>query len=132
MAAGQNAKTAGIIRDRFVKSELGRKIGDRFLDRSARSSFAVGVLAREIVSKCVVDLLELAKKSFVLREFFQSRLSRHLQHPDGIVIRPIPEVWIEVSKKSPRSRFPGPPKIERDLSQRFEGCRKGRNDIINL
>ena len=31
MVARQNAETAGIIRDRFVKTELGGKVGDRFL-----------------------------------------------------------------------------------------------------
>ena len=66
MVAGENAEAAGIIRDRFVKTELGRKISDRFLDRGAGAGFSVGVLAREIFLESVVDLLQLAQESFVL------------------------------------------------------------------
>ena len=48
MVAGKNAEAAGVIRNRFVKTELGGKIGDRILDRAAGAGFSVGVLAREI------------------------------------------------------------------------------------
>ena len=48
MVARQNAEAAGIIRNRFVKAELGRKIGDRFFDRAAGAGLSVGVLALQI------------------------------------------------------------------------------------
>ena len=57
MVAGQNAKPAGIIRDRFMKAELGGKISDRFCDGAARAGFAVGVLPRQILAKVVVHFL---------------------------------------------------------------------------
>ena len=90
MVAGENAKATGIIGDRFVKSELGREIRDRSFDRSAGSGFPVSVLAGEIISESIVDLLQFAKKTFVLSEFFQSRLSRELKHAHRIMIGPVP------------------------------------------
>src|ERR1700736_5680591 len=100
MIAGENAKAAGIIGDRFVKSKLGREIRDRSFDRSARSHFSVCILAGEIFSESIVDLLQLPKKGFVLCEFFQSRLARELQHAHRIVIGPVPQIGIEVAEKS--------------------------------
>jgi len=90
MVAGENAKAAGIIGDRFVKSELGREIRDRSFDRGAGSGFPVSVLAGEIIPESIVDLLQFAKKTFVLGEFFQSRLSRELEHAHRIMIGPVP------------------------------------------
>ena len=90
MVAGEDAKAAGIIGDRFVKSELGREIRDRSFDRSAGSGFPVRVLAGEIIPESIVDLLQFAKKTFVLGEFFQSRLSRELKHAHRIMIGPVP------------------------------------------
>ncbi len=75
MVARQNAETAGIIWDRFVKTKLGRKIGDRVLDRAASSRFSVSVFARKIIVKCIMNLLQLAQESFILRNFFESRLA---------------------------------------------------------
>src|SRR5436190_11578693 len=51
MVAGQNPKTAGIIWDRFVKTELGRKICDWFLDRAGCADLPVRVLAPKIFLK---------------------------------------------------------------------------------
>src|ERR1700731_324800 len=132
MIAGENAKTAGIIRDRFVKSKLGRKICDRSFDRGARSHFSVGVLAGEIISESIVDLLQLPKKGFVLCQFFQSRLARELEHADGIVIGPVPQIGIEVTEKAAGRRLPRPPKVEGDFPQRFQRRGKGRDYVINL
>jgi hypothetical protein len=72
MVARQNAQTAGIIRDRFVKTEFGGKIRDRILDRAPCSRFSVSVLARKIIAECVMDLLQLAQESFVLRNFLEA------------------------------------------------------------
>ncbi len=57
MIARENAEAAGIIRDRFVKTELGGEIGDRFFDGAAVTGFSVGVFARQIIPICVVDFL---------------------------------------------------------------------------
>src|SRR5437870_13415813 len=100
MVAGENAKAAGIIGDRFVKSELGREICDRSFDRSAGSGFPVSVLAGELISERIVGLLQFAKKTFVLSEFFQSRVSGQLQHAHRIMIGPVPSIGIEVADKA--------------------------------
>ena len=124
MVAGQNAKAAGIIWNRFVKSELGRKIRHGFLDRGGGSGFSVGVLAGEIISKRVINLFELAQESLVLGQFFQARLSRQLQHPHRIVVCSVPKIGIEMAEKPPGRWFPGPPKVERNFPQRLERCRE--------
>src|SRR5207302_5418231 len=98
MIAGKNAETAGIIWDRFMESKFGREICDRSFDRRARSHFSVGILAGEIISESIVDLLQLLKKGFVLCELFQSRLARELEHADGIVVGPIPQIGIEMTE----------------------------------
>ena len=46
MIAGEDAETTGVIRHRFVKTELGGEIGHRLLDGAARPGFSVGVFAR--------------------------------------------------------------------------------------
>ena len=74
MVACENAETAGIIRNGFVKTEFRRKIGDRIFNRASRSGFAVRILSSEIFLEFLEHLLQLAQKSFVLRKFFQPRL----------------------------------------------------------
>src|ERR1700719_5206339 len=120
MISRQNAEAAGIIRNRLMKSKLGREICDWFLDCSGGSRLAVGVPAGEIVSKRIVDLFQLAEKRVVLRQFFQTRLTRKLQHPHRIVIGAVPEIGIEMAKQASGGRLPGPPKIESDLAQWLE------------
>src|ERR1700736_276573 len=132
MVAGKNAEAARIIWNRFVKSKLGRKIRDRSLDRGADSGFSIRVLPREIISKSIVNLFELAQESLVLGEFFQTGLSRKLQHAHRIVVRPVPKVGIEMAKETPGRRFPGPPKIESDLPERLQDRGEGGNYVINL
>src|ERR1700730_10673184 len=132
MVAGENAEAAGIIRDRFVKTELSREICDRPLDRRARPRFSIRVLAREIISEDIVDLFQFPEKNFVLRELFQTRLPRELEHSDRIVIGPVPQIGIEMSEKPAGRRLPRPPKIERHFPKRLERRRKSRDYIINL
>ena len=72
MVARQNAQAAGIIWDRFVKTKFGRKIGDRIFDRTARSRFSISLSTLKIIAECVVNLLQLAQKSLVLRNFFEA------------------------------------------------------------
>ena len=71
MVAGENAEAAGIIRDRFVKTEFGGEIGDGIFDRGAGSGFSIGIVASEIFLEHLKHLLQFAQKIFVLREFFQ-------------------------------------------------------------
>jgi len=79
-----------------------------------------------------VDLLELAQKRLVLGEFFEPRLTRPLEHPDGVVARAVPKIVIEMTKEAARGRLPGPPKVKRDLSQRLERRRQSWNYVIDL
>src|SRR5438128_1856372 len=109
MIAGENPETAGIIRNRFVKSELSRKICDGAFDRRAGSGFSVGVLTREIISERVMNLFQFPQKSFVLGQFFQTRLARELEHAYRIVIGPVPKIDIEVAEKPTGRWFPRPP-----------------------
>src|ERR1700732_3170266 len=128
MISRQNPEAAGIIRDRLMKSKLGGKICDWFLNRSARSGLAVGILRREIVSERVMNLFQLAKKRLVLGQLFQTRLTRKLQHPHRIVIGAVPKIGIEMTKQAPGSRLPGPPKVESDLAQWLARWRGRRGD----
>ncbi len=132
MIAGENAETAGVIRDRFVKAELGGEIGDRFLERAAGAGFSVGILAREIFAEGIVNLLQFAEKIFVLRDFDQPRLAGKLEHADGVVIGPIPQLGIEMAEETARGRLPRPPQIEDDLAQRLERGREHRDDVVGL
>ena len=132
MVARQNAQTAGIIWDRFVKAKLGRKIGDRIFDRTACARFSIGVFASKIIAECVMNLLQLAQESFVLRDFFEARLARELEHAHGIVIRPVPKLGVEMPEKAARGRLPCPPKIEAHLAQRLERSRQSRSHVISL
>src|SRR5207249_89960 len=73
MVAGENAEAAGIVRDRFVKTKLGRELGDRLFKTVARLS--VGVLAREIIPVGLVHLFELTEEILVLRDLDEPGLA---------------------------------------------------------
>ena len=102
MVARQNAQTAGIIRDRFVETKFGGKICDRILDRAACSHFSVRVFAGKIIAECVMDFLQLAQESFVLRNFLQAQLARELEHAHRVVIGPVPKLRVEMTKQAAR------------------------------
>ncbi len=115
-----------------MKTEFGGKIRDRILDRSACSRFPVSVLARKIIAECVMDFLQLAQESFVLRNFLQTRLPRELEHPHRVVIGPVPKLRVEMTKQATRRGLPRPPKIEAHLAQRLERRRQSRSYVISL
>src|SRR5213080_4104469 len=132
MIARENAKTAGIIWDRFVKTEFGREIGDRAFDGTARPGFSVSVLATQIFLERLEDLPQLAEKGFILRDFLEARLPRKLKHAHWVVICPIPKLRIELPKKAAGRGLPCPPQIETHLAQRLERRRQGRSHIVSL
>src|SRR5438105_234053 len=132
MIAGENAETAGIIWDRFVKSKFGREIRDRSFDRRARAHFSVGILASEIISESIVDLLQFSKKGFVLGELFQTRLARELEHAHRIVIGSVPKIGIEMAEKPAGRGLPSPPEVEGYFPKRFQRRGKRRDYVINL
>ena len=72
VVAGQDAEAARVVRDRFVKTEFGGKIGDRIFDRGTGPRFPVGVEASEVFFEVLENLLELAQKIFVLRKLFEA------------------------------------------------------------
>src|ERR1044071_8505708 len=132
MVAGEYAKTSGIIRDRFVKTKFSREIGDRVLDRASRTRLSVSIVAAEIFFEILKNLLQLAEKSFVLCEFFQSGLSRKLEHPDGVMVCPVPKLRIEMTEQPARGRFSRPPQVEAHLAQRLKRRRQNGSDVIRL
>src|SRR5207248_1572357 len=132
MIAGENAETAGIVRDGFVESKFGGEIRHRFLDDRAGTGFSIGILAGEIFLESVVNLFQLAQKSFVGGEFLQPGLARELEHANGIVVGPVPKLGIEMAKEAASRGFPCPPDVEADLAQRLECWGKGRDYIIAL
>src|SRR5258708_1341236 len=132
MIAGENSKTAGIVRNRFVKTELSREICDWPFDRGAGAGFSVSVLAREIIFERVVDLFQFAEECFVLREFFQTRLTRKLEHAHGIVVRSVPQIRIEMTEEAARGWLPRPPEVETHFPKRVERRRQGGNHVISV
>src|SRR4051812_34485347 len=100
MVAGENAETAGIIRDRFVETEFGREIGDRFFDRATGARLPESVLAGEIIAVGVVHLLQLAEEIFVLGDFDEPGLPGKLEHADRVMIGPVPKFWVEVPEQA--------------------------------
>src|SRR5947208_12569081 len=130
MIAGENAEAAGIIRDWFVESKFGREIGHWFLQDRADPVFPISVLASKIFLEGVVNLFQLAQKSFVGSEFFQPRLARKLKHANGIVIGPVPKLGVEMTKEAASGRLPRPPDVETDFAQGLEGRGKSGDDII--
>ncbi len=132
VVAGQDSQTTGIVGHRFVEAELRGKIGNRFLDRTPGAGLSVCVLAVEIFLEGVVHLFEFAQESLVLRNLLQPRLARELKHAHRIMIRPIPQLGIEMAEETAGSWLPRPPKIEGHLAQRFEPLRQGGSHIIGL
>ena len=132
MVASEYAKTSGIIRDGFVKTKLSREIGDRILDRASCTRLSVSLVSAEIFFEFLKNLLQLAEKSFVLCEFFQSGLPRKLEHPDGVMVCPVPKLRIQMTEQPARGRFPRPPQVEAHLAQRLKRRRQDGSDVIRL
>src|SRR5438067_2025493 len=110
----------------------GREIADLFLNDRAGTGFSISVLPSEIFLEGVVNLFQLAQKSFVGGEFFQPGLARKLEHANGIVIGPVPKLGIEMTKKAAGGRLPRPPDVEAHFAQRFERGGRGGDYIIAL
>src|SRR5262249_28791281 len=98
VVARKNAETAGIIWNRFVKTEFGRKIRDRVLDRGAGPGFPVCAAASEILLEVLKNLRELTQEIFVLSKLFKARLPRKLQHAHRAMIGPVPEFGVELAE----------------------------------
>jgi hypothetical protein len=97
--ARENAKAAGIIRNRFVKAELSGEISDRFLDFAGGTDLTIGVLSCEVTAERIVDVFQFPQETFVVRDFDETGLARELKHPDRIVISPVPKLRIEMPEK---------------------------------
>src|SRR5207253_10094426 len=110
----------------------GGERGHRVLEDRAGTSFSISILAGQIFLEGVVNLFQLAQKSFVGGEFFQPGLARELKHANGIVIGPVPKLGIEMTKEAAGGRLPRPPDVEADFAQGLERGRKGRDYIIGL
>ena len=132
MVAGEDTQAAGVIRNRFVKTEFGRKIGNGIFDPAAGTGFSVGIVASQIFLEFFKNLLEFAQKILVLRKFFQSGLPRKLQHADRIMIGAVPKLGIEMSEQAARGGLPRPPKVETHLPERLQRRRQDGRHIISL
>src|SRR6266480_363636 len=115
-----------------MKTKLGGEIGDRVFDRAACPGFSKRILARKIIAERVVDFLQFAQESFVLRNFLQPRLPRELEHADGIMVCPVPKLRVELPEQTTRGGLPSPPKSEAHLAQRLKRLRQDRGHIVNL
>src|SRR5437899_6845829 len=132
MVASEDAQATGVIRNRFVKTEFGGKIGNGIFDRTAGAGFSVGIVASQIFLKFLKDLLELAQKILVLRKFFQPGLPRKLQHADRIMICAVPKLVIEMPEQAARGGLPCPPKVETHFPQRLQRRWQDGRHIISL
>ena len=115
-----------------MKTEFGGEIGDGIFDRAAGTGFSIGIVASEISLELFKDLLELAQKIFVLREFFQTRLARKLEHADRVVICAIPQLGVEVPEEPARGGLPRPPKIKAHLPERLQRRWQDGRHIVSL
>ena len=73
---GENAEAAGVIGNRFVKTEFGGEVGDRAFDRGTWPGFSVRLVASEILFEILENLFELAQKILVLCKLFKAGLPR--------------------------------------------------------
>src|SRR5436309_2472973 len=74
VVASEYAETAGIIRDRFVKTEFSGEIGDRIFDCAPGPRLSVSVVSSEIFLEFLKDLLQFTQESFVLCKLLQPGL----------------------------------------------------------
>src|SRR5438874_13068826 len=98
MIAREDAETARIIWNRFVKTKFGGKLGHGTFDRAGGSGCSVSVFAPQIFFERVEDLPQLAEKGFILRDFLETRLPRKLKHAHLAVSCPSPNLRIELPK----------------------------------
>src|ERR1044071_4798164 len=99
MIASKNAEAAGVVWNRFVKTELGRKVGDRIFYCGAGTCFSVSLMPSEISLEVLENLFEFPQKILVLCKLFKAGLPRKLQHAHRIMIGLVPKFGIEFSEQ---------------------------------
>src|ERR1044071_1082321 len=112
-----------------MKTELGRKVGDRILDRGTGPGLSVGFVPSEIFFEILKNLFELPQKILVLCKLFKTGLPRKLQHPHRVVVGLVPKLRIELPEQSAGRRFPRPPEIETPFPSPLNPRRQGRSKV---
>ena len=115
-----------------MEAKLGREISDRFRNLTTSAFFAIGVLAREILLVSADRPPPDRAGKLHPSPPRPAGPGAKLEHPDRIVIGPIPKLGIEMAEKPARRWLPGPPKIENHLTERFELRGQIWNDVISL
>ena len=90
MVAGEDAEAAGGNRQRFVKAELGGKIGDGILVELGRVGVAPGLRVVEVVVKLAQHSAGAGGKAGVLQPGAQFLVGNFAQHGDGVVKHILP------------------------------------------
>src|SRR5271165_1212491 len=117
MVPGKDTEPTGIIWHRIVESEFRRKVGDL---RRAGPKFSVRIGASQVRFEFLIHGHHLADVIVIVCKFEQAGLARELQHSNGIMVRSVPELHIEMPKKPARVGFPRPPEIVSEFAERFE------------
>ena len=126
MIPGQDPQTAGIVGEGFRQPIFGGEISHGGI----RLGRGVGVFPGQIGMEALHDSSQTCQIMLIGRYLDEAGLAGELKNPDRIMIRPVPELHIEIPKKLPGRRLPAPPDIVSEFPQGFEGGGEFRNDIV--
>jgi len=111
VVACQHAEPAGIDRERFVQSELHRKVCDGIAVEFGMCCLGPGQAGEVFVELFEVIIVQLQIVP-VLGESGRALTADFTQKTDRVVPKPFPQVVIEFAEDVGGFRLPGPPKVE--------------------
>jgi hypothetical protein len=68
----------------------------------------------------------------VCGDLLKPGLLGELEHPEGTVVGPMPEIGIQMPEKTPGIGLPSPPQVERYFTKGLKGFRKLRNNVEGM
>ena len=113
VVAGEGAEAAGVDGQALVEAVFRRKVGDRLRPFHAveRPDLRGGGLVAHVVVELLEDLAVEAHVAGVFRGLQEPLGGDGLQHPDGIVAHPRPELGVQGGEEFAGAGIPGPPEV---------------------
>ncbi len=127
VVAGQDAETAGVLRQHRGDAVLGREVGDR-LRRILAGLLLEPARPGQVLLQVGVGQLEHPHEALVGGELLQPRARHRAEGLDRVAAALAPDLGIDGGEDVLRLRVPGPPQVGRQVTQQAQGLRQDGTD----
>ena len=118
VVAGEDAETAGVLRQHLGDAELCAEVGDRGGGLLAQR--LVPVRGRQVVVEVLHDVLHAADEAAVLGQRGQPGGRDLAEDLDRVTPAGLPQIGVEGLEEVPSLRVPGPPEVHHELGERHQ------------